>query len=124
MPVLWKPSSGPRDVPSNILKQDDLVDFFSRSAWSKGNAYRAQGRVSALEVSDDLTEVRADVRGSERTPYSVGISLSYRGGEFDDMAGDCTCFVGFNCKHVAAGFGVIHCFLSPRRVRDGGSRFR
>jgi superfamily II DNA or RNA helicase len=97
-----QPRIGQRDVPSNILKQDDLVDFFSRSAWSKGNVYQAQGRVSALEVSDDLTEVRASVRGSERTPYSVDISLSYRGGELDDMAGDCTCFIGSNCKHVAA----------------------
>ena len=97
-----KPRTGRRDVPSNILKQEDLVDFFSRSAWSKGNVYQAQERVSALEVSDDLTEVRAHVRGSERTPYSVDISLSYRNGELDDMAGDCTCFIGSNCKHVAA----------------------
>ena len=97
-----QPRTGPRDVPSNILKQDDLVDFFSRSAWSKGSAYQVQGRVSALEVSDDLTEMRARVRGSERTPYSVDIFLSYRNGELDDLAGDCTCFIGSNCKHVAA----------------------
>src|SRR5260370_31200220 len=102
MPILPRPSIGPRDVPSNILKQDDLVDFFSRSAWSKGSVYQAQGRVLALEVSDDFTEMHASVRGSERKPYLVDISLSYRDGELDDMASDCTCFIGSSCKHVAA----------------------
>ena len=87
---------------SNILKQDDIVDFFSRSAWSKGSAYQAQGRVSALEVSDDLTQVHARVRGSERTPYRVDIFLRYSHDELDDIDGDCTCPVGYNCKHVAA----------------------
>ena len=53
---------------SSILKQDDIVDFFSRSAWSKGSAYQAQGRVSALKISDDLTKVSARVRGSAGRP--------------------------------------------------------
>lgn len=87
---------------SNALKQDDVDGFFSRSAWSKGSAYQAQGRVSALDVSDDLTQVRARVRGSERTPYSVDIFLRYKHDELTDIDGDCTCPVGFNCKHVAA----------------------
>jgi hypothetical protein len=101
MPVP-QPRTGQCDVLSNILKQDDLVDFFSRSAWSKGSAYQAQGRVSALEVSDDLTQVHARVRGSERTPYRVDIFLKYWHDELDDIDGDCTCPVGYNCKHVAA----------------------
>ncbi len=87
---------------SSILKQDDIVDFFSRSAWSKGSAYQAQGRVSALKISDDLTKVSARVRGSGRAPYSVDIFLKFRRDELADLAGDCTCPVGFNCKHVAA----------------------
>ena len=87
---------------SNILKQKDLVEFFSRSAWSKGSAYQAEGRVSALEVSDDLTQVRARVRGSERTPYRTDILLEFLRDELDNLAGDCTCPIGFNCKHVAA----------------------
>ncbi|SHH12715.1 DEAD/DEAH box helicase [Bradyrhizobium erythrophlei] len=97
-----QPRTGSRDMRSNILRQDDLVDFFSRSAWSKGGVYQAQGRVLALEVSDDLTEMHASVRGTERKPYLVDISLSYRDGELDDMASDCTCFIGSSCKHVAA----------------------
>ena len=87
---------------SDILKKDSLVDFFGRSAWNKGRVYQAQARVSALDVSLDLTRVRARVRGSERAPYSVDVYLSFKRDELIDIDGTCSCPVGFNCKHVAA----------------------
>ncbi len=51
-------------VLSDVLKPKYIYDFFSRSAVEKGHAYKAQGRVSELEISEDLTHIRAKVRGS------------------------------------------------------------
>ncbi|MET4385047.1 hypothetical protein ABIB73_000782 [Bradyrhizobium sp. F1.4.3] len=46
-------------VLSNVLKRKAIYTYFSRSAMEKGLAYQAQGRVSAVKVSDDLTHVSA-----------------------------------------------------------------
>lgn len=89
-------------MPSTVLKQTDISSFFSRSALSKAVAYQAQGRVTALHISDDLTKVRARVSGTARTPYAVDIDLRFRHGQLVGIDGDCTCPVFFNCKHAAA----------------------
>ena len=47
---------------SNVLKRKDLYSFFSRSAFEKAHVYQAQGRVEELEVSEELTHLRAKVR--------------------------------------------------------------
>jgi len=51
-------------VLSDVLKRKDIYTFFSRSAFEKAYVYQAQGRVTGLEISEDLTHVRAKVRGS------------------------------------------------------------
>jgi len=64
---------------------------------------KAQGylrAVSQLGWRDD--KLSAKVQGTDRRPYVVTVDF-----EFDDeddawVAGDCSCPVGFNCKHVAA----------------------
>jgi superfamily II DNA or RNA helicase len=89
-------------VRSNVLKRDDIGDYFSRSALSKAADYQAQGRVTALAVSEDYTNISAKVRGSARTPYSVDINLTFNRDELVDVEGDCTCPMSYNCKHVAA----------------------
>lgn len=89
-------------VLSDILKPKHIYDFFSRSAMEKGHAYHAQGRVKALEVSDDLTHVRAKVRGSTASDYRVDIQLEFGPDRLTDLDGECSCPMAFNCKHVAA----------------------
>jgi hypothetical protein len=42
------------------------------------------------------------VRGSRRQPYSLTIEIVDVNGELLDIMGECSCPVGFNCKHVAA----------------------
>ena len=54
---------------SDVLKRKDIYGFFSRSAFDRGYSYQAQGRVTELQISDDLTRVRAKVRGSAPRPY-------------------------------------------------------
>ena len=87
---------------SNVLKRKDLYSFFSRSAFEKAHVYQAQGRVKELEVSEDLTHVRAKVRGSGSNEYRVDIQLEFTGDRLSDLDGECSCPMNFNCKHVAA----------------------
>lgn len=49
---------------SDVLKPKHVHDFFSRSAAEKGHAYQIQGRVKELEISEDLTHIRAKVQGN------------------------------------------------------------
>jgi superfamily II DNA or RNA helicase len=87
---------------SDILKQKHLYNFFSRRVMEKALAYKAQGRVSKVEIENDLTHIRANVRGSGSNNYRVDIELEFTGDRLSELDGDCSCPVGFNCKHVAS----------------------
>ena len=89
-------------VLSNVLKQKDIFNFFSRSAMHKAWTYQAQRRVTAVEISDDFTNIRARVTGLAKKPYAVDIDLRYSGDRLIDIEGECTCPMSHNCKHVAA----------------------
>lgn len=87
---------------SDVLKRKEIYSYFSRSAMEKAHAYQAQGRVSGVEVSDDLSHVSSQVRGSESKKYRVDIQLEFENDSLTDIDGDCSCPMAFNCKHVAA----------------------
>ncbi len=87
---------------SEVLKRKDVYSFFSRSAFEKGHSYQAQGRVTELEISEDLTRVRAKVRGTAPRPYRVDIRLDFSQDRLVDLDGECSCPMADNCKHVAA----------------------
>lgn len=87
---------------SDVLKRKEIYSYFSRSAMEKAHAYQAQGRVSGVKVSDDLSHVSSQVRGSESKKYRVDIQLEFENDSLTDLDGDCSCPMAFNCKHVAA----------------------
>jgi superfamily II DNA or RNA helicase len=87
---------------SDVLKQKEVYTFFSRSAFEKAVAYRAQGRVTSVEISEDLTHIRAKVRGSGSNTYHVEVQLDFSGDRLADLDGECSCPMAVNCKHVAA----------------------
>jgi hypothetical protein len=89
-------------VLSEVLKRKEIYTFFSRSAFDKAVAYQAEGRVTALEISDDLTHIRAKVKGSGCNTYRVEIQLDYSYDRLADLDGECSCPMAINCKHVAA----------------------
>ena len=93
---------GRGSVLSDRLKQKDIYSFFSRAAMEKAYAYRAQGRVSALQISDDLTHLSSRVKGAESNVYRVDIALDFDRDRLVDLDGDCSCPMNSNCKHVAA----------------------
>jgi superfamily II DNA or RNA helicase len=84
------------------LSRDDIRAMTSASAFAKGERYQRQGHVIDLKRADGGTRIEAHVRGSRQRPYSQKIELDLdRDGELD-IAGACSCPMGFNCKHVAA----------------------
>ena len=93
---------GLRHVLSDVLKQKDIFNFFNRSALEKAVVYQAQGRVTGLRTSDDLSHVSARVEGSGSNTYVVDIVLKFSRDRLVDIDGECSCPVSFNCKHMAA----------------------
>jgi superfamily II DNA or RNA helicase len=89
-------------VLSDVVKQKDVDTFFSRSAFQKGLAYQVEGRVGGLEISDDLTHIRAMVLGSGSNIYRVEVQLDFSYNRLADLDGECSCPMAVNCKHVAA----------------------
>ena len=87
---------------SDVLKRKDIYTYFSRSAFDKAYVYQAQGRVTGLEISEDLTHIRAKVRGSASAAYRVEIQLDFGRDRLVDLDGECSCPMAVNCKHVAA----------------------
>ena len=55
--------------------------------WRRAHAYQAQGRVSGLEISEDLTHIRAKVRGSMASKYRVDIRLDFGSDRLDAPRG-------------------------------------
>lgn len=67
-----------------------------------GYAYWQQGRVSDLAIDTDMALIIAAVKGSARHPYEVTIAFTDLDGEDEEPLIECTCPVGYDCKHGAA----------------------
>ncbi len=83
------------------LTKRDILDHFSNGAYTRGFDYYKNGYVVDYKVYGDKNEgflIRSKVDGSEL--YTQTINLTY----FDDIVieSDCSCPVGYNCKHAVA----------------------
>ena len=87
---------------SDVLKPGQIAGFFSRSTFGRGHDYQARGHVTLTDVDEEACLVSASVEGSDDEPYEVDVSLTFTGDRLVEVSGDCSCPVGFNCKHVAA----------------------
>jgi len=73
-------------------------------AFNRGMAYLNDGRVQSLDVTKelyDLLELNGRVRGSGERVYQQHIVIQRRKRGLT-IHGDCSCPVGYNCKHVVA----------------------
>ena len=66
-----------------------------------GQSYWRQGQVLDLAIDAELGMISAKVRGSVRRPYDVLIIFNEDDAD-DIFEVDCSCPVGFGCKHCAA----------------------
>ena len=79
--------------------EEDIRRATGIKACIAGEIYKKQGRI--LSIIKDKTGISSKVHGNERLPYVQHIQINKVNGKID-IRGECTCPVGFNCKHVAA----------------------
>lgn len=71
-----------------------------------GQTYARQGRVSDLDLDSGLMMVTAHVRGSLKQPYWTSVIFP-EDGDAAGIESECSCPVGYGCKHVAAVLSVL-----------------
>ena len=72
--------------------------------WQRGQGYQRTRRVTRCEVTqgdDGHAAIDSEVHGSASNTYQQQVRVSLENGKLL-VAGQCTCPVGQNCKHVAA----------------------
>ena len=82
------------------------------ASFKRGEAYYQQNRVRLLNPDPDADRIVAEVQGKETQPYRVVLS-----GTHNLLSADCTCPVGYDCKHgVAAALKWLWFLSSDRRL--------
>jgi superfamily II DNA or RNA helicase len=81
------------------LTVQNLQSMADAGTFSRGLDYFRRGKVQSVYYDEDIGSLFADVKGSARNIYAVEIFWEDGG-----VVSECSCPVGYNCKHgVAAG---------------------
>ncbi len=105
------------------MQQVDLAGVratVGATSYARGVQYARQGAVVSMGCDESGGVVHGIVQGSGGAPYATTAYLSSAGRasmRFD--YGECTCPVGFNCKHVAA---LLLAATGVGRPRSAGAR--
>ncbi|HET9256961.1 MAG TPA: SWIM zinc finger family protein, partial [Pseudonocardiaceae bacterium] len=92
----------------------DIEDAFDPGTYAKGVRYAQQRAVQHMEWSDEANGLCAVVAGSQGRTYWTTVYFASGGGaRLDFVSGECSCPVGFDCKHVVA---VVLTAAAPRLV--------
>lgn len=88
------------------LLRSDIRYECGDAFYERGRSYFEKGMVINLTVKSEgalFVQLNAAVKGSHKDPYRQNIRIvwrpDYRAAEIE---GNCTCPMGYNCKHVAA----------------------
>jgi superfamily II DNA or RNA helicase len=108
------------DVPTPEIAMVDVTEMAIRAAvspgaFAAGQAYFRHGRVHLTDVDEAAGVIYAMVQGSQDEPYDQSISIWRAGGKIC-VEGDCSCPVGYNCKHVAAAL-IAQLHAKPAATR-------
>jgi len=91
---------------SKKLLRSDIRYECGDSSYEQGRSYFEKGQVVNLTVKNDgalFAQLNASVNGSGSNPYLQNIRIVWRPDySAAQIKGDCSCTVGYNCKHVAA----------------------
>ena len=84
------------------LTKRDIVENFDDRTYSKGFNYYRQKRVKSYELYYDEGDEEAFARGKVEGSHTYKQHIEFS--SFGDFVieGDCSCPVGYNCKHVVA----------------------
>ncbi len=84
---------------------NSLEELTSNATWTRGRLLYTGQKVLDLTISpaDSYWLLEGKVQGSERWPYTLTVELTITdAGEIDTWDADCSCPVGYNCKHGVA----------------------
>lgn len=88
------------------LLRSDIRHECGDAFYERGRGYFETNRVINLTVKSEgalFVQLNAAVTGSHKDPYRQNIRIVWRPDySAAEIEGDCTCPVGYNCKHVAA----------------------
>ncbi len=108
-----------------LPQSSELLRSFGMGSWQNGQSYARDGAVLWSEVQVDPQAPESDfqicgeVLGTADEPYEQSIHLWRQGKTPWKVVGDCTCPVGFNCKHVVA---VLFHALNQEWYRSEGAQ--
>ncbi len=84
------------------ITSKDLLSFFNPAYIQRGKSYYKQGMVIEAEEHQSGNLVTATIKGAGQNSYFCQIQLEFRTRAISSIQGNCSCPVGFNCKHVVA----------------------
>ena len=88
------------------LLRSDIRYECGDAFYERGRSYFERGMVINLAVKSEgalFVQLNAAVKGSNVDPYRQNIRIIWRPDySAAEIEGDCTCPIGYNCKHVAA----------------------
>ncbi len=91
------------------ITRQDIKQECGSTYYGRGVSYFVSGRVSQLEIEEEFSDYisfHAMVQGSGSYPYLVNITIEGDQPKFSysdiTLDGNCSCPIGFNCKHVVA----------------------
>ncbi|MGC0274447.1 SNF2-related protein [Pseudactinotalea sp. Z1739] len=93
-------------APSNVDGVDtgiELIGIVGPNTFTRGRAYARQGRAEVLEHDHRNRYVAGTCQGSGGRTYQVRAEYQVTShGNVDEIEGQCTCPVQFDCKHAVA----------------------
>ena len=101
------------------ITEKDIQENFDKASYTKGYIYFLAKKVISINVYPDDhggVDIYSKVKGSKR--YTQHIEVSMSGDEHDDtliIESDCSCPVGYNCKHSVAALFQAHSDLPKKK---------
>jgi superfamily II DNA or RNA helicase len=87
------------------FKPDVLAEFADSGAYQRGRELYTAQKVMDLRITpeDECWRLDGDVQGTQMRPYTVSVELTLTPeGLLDTWDSDCSCPVGYDCKHGVA----------------------
>ncbi|MDD1615661.1 MAG: SNF2-related protein [Methylococcaceae bacterium NSP1-2] len=93
------------NTPKKLLRSDIQIGC-TAGTYERGRDYYAKGRVLNLTIVNKgvlFVQLSATVKGNDVIPYKQNIRITWRADYSSaTIMGNCSCAVGYNCKHVVA----------------------
>lgn len=88
------------------LLRSDIRYECGDAFYERGRSYFERGSVVNLTIASEgalFVQINAAVKGTHKDPYRQNIRIVWRPDySAAEIEGDCTCPIGYNCKHIAA----------------------